>query len=226
MQIVNTQSLAATVDAVNEAFFLGRLPSKPQRRQAAKWIAGRQGKPGSYADMFAPTRRDRAQGIRLFTGERVVTGAATGHILGEEACRALILLDADAKDVGTALEAATAGMLARLRKERRLGMYCCGRCSASLWRHLAVGGLEQVGAERFLAAGVKKLKAFRDGKGRWRVFPFHYTLLALREIDLPAAVKEMRYAAPSLHRVLKRAPAADKYDRRRRVLAERILATC
>jgi hypothetical protein len=43
--------------------------------------------------MFAPTPGDFANGIRLFTGERISTGAATGHILGEEACRVLLLLD-------------------------------------------------------------------------------------------------------------------------------------
>jgi hypothetical protein len=43
--------------------------------------------------MFAPTPGDFDGGIRLFTGERISTGAATGHILGEEACRVLLLLD-------------------------------------------------------------------------------------------------------------------------------------
>ena len=69
--IVKPSSLAATLDAVDETFFYGHLLSKSQRQQAAKWIARRQGKPGSYANMFAPTKDDFKNGVRLFTGDRV-----------------------------------------------------------------------------------------------------------------------------------------------------------
>jgi len=43
--------------------------------------------------------------------------------------------------------------------------------------------------------GLKALKKRRDGKGRWRNFPFYYTLLSLTEIDIPQPVDEMKYAA-------------------------------
>ncbi len=224
MKIIHSRSLAATVDAVNEAFFFGRRLLKSDRWEAAGWIAGRQGQPGSYAGMFAPTKKDFAEGIRFFTGESIKTRAGTAHILGEEAGRALILLNVTGKDVADALVEATAGMLARLKKEPRPGMYCCGKCSCALWRHLSVGGLDK--AERRLAAGMKALKSRRDGNGRWKVFPFYYTLLALNEIDLPSAVAEMRYAAPSCERVLRQSPKDDRYARRRRLLAERVLAKC
>ena len=85
--------------------------------------------------------------------------------------------------------------------------------------HIAIG-------ERLLTAGVKSLRALRNGKGRWRVFPFHYTLLALSEMDLPGAAREMQYAGQSLERLLKRSDGGDKYDGRRRMLAERVLARC
>jgi hypothetical protein len=66
--------------------------------------------------MFAPTARDYARGIRLFTGERISSGAATGHILGEEACRALFLMDADVPGARAALVRATRSMDKRLRQ--------------------------------------------------------------------------------------------------------------
>jgi hypothetical protein len=229
MRIVDPSSLAATVDNVNDAHFYGTALSKAQREEAAKWIAGRQGLRGSYAGMFAPTEKDFEQGSRVFTGERIRSYAGTAHILGEEACRALILLSAPAAGVRKALADASAGMIRRLRgsgdraRAAKTGMYCCGTCSASLWRHLAVGGLEN--AERLLAAALKTLKANRDG-GRWGHFPFYYTLLALSEIPLRPAIEEMRYAAPSCERLLKRRPKDDKYDSRRRDLAERILGKC
>ena len=227
MSLVQPDSLAATVDAVDAAWFAGRPPSASERKEAAKWIAARQGGKGAYAGMFAPTDKDRAEGIRLFTGEAFRTRAGAAHVLGEEACRALILLDVPLAGVRDALARATAGIAERYRdcekRERNAGRpwrgrYCCGKCSAALWRHLAAGGLED--RARHLAAVVAGLKAARTGDGRWRPFPFHYTLLALSEIDTPAAREEMRYAAPALQRSLRGKPR-DEYARRRRTLAER-----
>jgi hypothetical protein len=235
VELINRQSLAETLDAIDEALFFGRPLPKPQRAEAARWIASRQGLPGSYCGMFAPTARDFRKGIRLFTGERFATRAGSAHVLGEEACRALILLGAPGKEVRRALAAAGAGIAARLAgSEQReasagrpfLGKYCCGKCSVALWRHLAAGGLKAVRPRSWLAAGVKGLKASRDGRGRWKGYPFHYTLLALSEMPLPAAAAEMRYAAPALERALRRAARDGKYARRRRALAERILARC
>lgn len=226
MKLVNINSLAETIDSINEAFFYKKTLLKSQREEAAKWIAGRRGKPGSYASMFAPTDRDFKKGIKVFTGEPVRSNAATGHILGEEACRALILLNVSDKEVKDPLNRANNGMLKRLReyetKQKVHGMYCCGICSASYWRNIVVGGLDK--NEQRLATGMKKLKSYRLGDGQWSRFPFFYTLLALSEIKLKPALDEMRYAAPVLDRYLKRATSSSKYTQRRRDLAERILA--
>ncbi len=226
MKIVDPDSLAATLDRLNEVFFYGQSLSKSPRQQAAKWIAGRQGLGGSYAGMFAPTQADCEGPTKLFTGETIRTQAARSHILGEEACRALILLDVKTAGVGDALERAGVEMMRRLAggREAKSGMYCCGRCSCALWRHLAVGGLDN--GRRLLAAGVRSLKSYRSGNSRWRVFPFYYTLLVLTEIDLPSAVAEMRYAAPACERLLRRSPKDDVIEKRRRLLAERVLARC
>jgi len=231
MSLVRPDSLAGTLDAVDEALFFGRQLSEADRREAAAWIAARQGLPGSYHGLFAPTERDRSQGIRLFTGETVTTHAGKAHVLGEEACRALLLLDVDTEEVGRALGRATEGMLERLRaaEEREkhvgrpwLGQYCCGKCTVALWRHLAAGGLER--AEHHLAAGVEALRLSRDGEGRWRRFPFHYTLLVLSEMDVSLAADELRYAAPAVQRLANRPPSSDPFATRRHALAERVLA--
>jgi hypothetical protein len=112
--LLHAQSLAGTLDAVGDALFFGRRIPRTEARRVAGWLAGRQGLPGSYAGMFAPTRRDFAHGIRLFTGERISSGAATGHILGEEACRVLLLLDADVPEARAALARASRSMDKRL----------------------------------------------------------------------------------------------------------------
>jgi len=222
MELVTPQSLAETVDAINEAFFYGRPLSKADRERAAKWIAGRQGLPRSYAGMFAPTDLDYKNGVKLFTGEKVSTGAATAHILGEEACRALILLGVETDDVTQALSRASEGILSRLWSfDRIAGTYCCGTCTCSYWRHLAAGGLRN--GERELAAGISDLKRHRDGAGRWRRYPFYYALLALSEIDLSVATRELKYAGPVLERLAARTPREDRYGIRRHDLVERAL---
>ena len=225
MNILNPNSLALTLDALNEAYFFQRSIPSSQKEQVAKWIAGRQGKHGSYANMFAPTDDDFNSGIELFTGERVHSRAATGHILGEECCRSLILLGVHSGGVDDALSQASLGMMNRLNTSKRpSGMYCCGTCTPALWRHLAVGGLKD--REAWLSAGMNILKSRRDGEGRWKAFPFYYTILALIEINLPTAVEEMRYASQVCERYLRRPPKDDKYSYRRHALVERVLTRC
>jgi hypothetical protein len=114
VNLLSQRSLAETLDRVNEMLFFERRIPQAEARRVARWIGGRQGLPDSYADMFAPTERDFRVGIRLFTGERINTGAATGHILGEEACRTLIQLDAGVPEVTRSLARADRSMDARL----------------------------------------------------------------------------------------------------------------
>ena len=227
MNIVNPDSMAGTLDTLNEIFFSGTKLAKANKEPTAKWIAGRQGLRFSYAGMPAPMDAECNAELRVFTGEPVKSAASVAHILGEEACRALILLDVSDQYVASALEKATQGMMKRLLlpsgepNPETFGQYCCGICSCAYWRHLAVGGLQD--SKKRLTAGMEILKEHRKGNGQWRRFPFYYTLLALSEIKLPSAVEEMRYAAPVLKRYVKRATADDVYEQRRHILAQRIL---
>jgi hypothetical protein len=226
VKLIDQNSLASTLDSVNEAFFYNQPLSKSERTQIARWIASRQGLPRSYAGMFAPMGKDFQNGLVLFTGEKVFTRAGISHILGQESCRTLLLLDVGLADVKAALEKATAGFMPRLKQYGKAdeGTYCCATCSCAFWRHLSAGGLEN--NKRLLTNGIKTLKSFRDGKGRWNRFPFYYTLLVLNGTELPASVEEMQYAAPACERLLKRDIKRDKISKRRRILAERILEKC
>lgn len=226
MTLTYPRSLGRTLEAVNDALFFGRKLTKADRLAAARWIARRQGLPGSYACMFAPTEADFRNGSRVFTGERLSTRAGTAHILGEEAVRALILLDVSDRAVKAALARAQEGMNARLRdaeaRGHQVGRYCCGICSAAYWRTLAVGGLEK--SEERLALAMRELTQSRTGDGKWRPFPFWYTLLAIADIELTAARRELAYAGPVCERYLSRRAGPDTYARRRRAVAERALA--
>jgi hypothetical protein len=225
MALINTRSLARTVDRINEALFFKKAIPAKEKKVVASWIATRQGLKLSYAGMFAPTPYDMKHGMRVFTGERITSSAALRHVLGEESCRVMLQLKVNRKDVLNALERAERNMRKRIDESResfyRRGIYCCGTCTASVWRHLAAGGLND--RRRRIAVGVKALKKYRDGEGRWSRFPFYYTLLALSEIDTDAAKEEKRYAAPVIERFLGRKAKGSKYDKRRRIVAERIL---
>jgi hypothetical protein len=230
MAINNFSSLGETVDVINEAYFLGEAMPKSERLKAGSWIAQQQGQPGAYARMFAPTGLDFKNHVRVFTGEHITSRVGTSHILGQEASRALILLGAKTPMINKALALATQGIHQRLidsvEKGYPLGMYCCGICTCSLWRHLAAGGIRKARPKQWLQAGMKQLKAHRIGHGSWRRFPFFYTLSALAEIKLPSALVEMKYAAPACERYLKHLAKKDKYSQRRRILAQRILVKC
>lgn len=226
--MIKKTSLSSTLDAINEAAFEQRELPTAERTAAAQWIASRQGLTGAYADTFAGFPAERDKGIVVFTGERI-TSASARHILGEEACRTLRLLGVRDAQVRAALARADAGLmscLARAAEDPRNsnpGRFCCGKCTVGLWRNLLSGGLDR--QEERLRKGVgRELPANRAGDGKWRVFPFWYTVLALSDMDLPEARKELAYAAPVLERTAKRAPAAGTYGKRRHGLATRVMA--
>ena len=223
---INRTSLSQTVDAVNAAYFDGGAPAASERGEAPRWIAGRQGLPGAYAETFAGFPAERSKGIVLFTGERIASASAR-HILGEEASRALRSLRVRDASVTRALEAADEGLmrcLARAAADPRNGnpgLYCCGKCSVGLWRNLLAGGLDR--QDERLQRGARHLRSARDGKEGWRPFPFWYTVLALSEMDGSEASAELKYAAPALERAASRAARSGVYAQRRQLLAARAL---
>lgn len=231
--LVYPSSLGDTLDAINDALFTGQPIPADQCAEAAAWIADRQGLPGAYAGMFAPTENDYAFGALTFTGEPVRSSAATGHVLSEESCAALFHLGAVTHEVRDALKRARRNFFHRLEQSEVAGqwsgVYCCGTCSVALWRHLAASG--EPDDLRRIENGLAELRRYRDGKGRWRRFPFFYTLLALSEIDHPALKEEILYAGDVIERALNRLVKADpdqqnKYDLRRQIVLQRVLEKC
>ncbi|MGD0536474.1 MAG: hypothetical protein ABSC03_02385 [Verrucomicrobiota bacterium] len=228
MNCLDRNSLGSTLDSISESLFFEHPIPESQRVVAARWIAARQGLPGSYAGMFAPTEKDTL-GIHLFTGEAIRSRARIAHILGEEGCRILTRLHVTDGQVQDSLNRAVRGMAARLAEaERRgydTGTYCCGTCSAAYWRNLAINLLPR--AEERLRLGLKELKNSRSGAGKWRRFPFHYTCLALTEIGPELAKSEMRYAAWYWRNNLKKlASAESSVARRRAAVGQRLLELC
>ncbi|PTY06175.1 hypothetical protein DB347_12040 [Opitutaceae bacterium EW11] len=228
MDLNPASSLNSVLDALAEPLFFGGEIPRDQRVAAARWIAARQGLPRSYGGMFAPTDGD-AKGIRLFTGEPVVSRAGIGHLLGEEACRILTVLEVKEPVVQTALHRAVGNMSELLESSEKRGydtsMYCCGTCSSGYWRNLALGIFPR--SEERLHRGLRRLKDLRNEEGRWQKFPFYHTSLALVEIGPSLAKDELRYAARTWERILPRlARAKDRYAQRRASVGRRLLELC
>jgi hypothetical protein len=224
--LIASSSLSQTVEAINAAHFEDRALTAAERREAARWIAARQGLPGCYADTFAGFPAERSKGIVLFTGERIASASAR-HILGEEASRVLRLLQVQDRRVTRALDAADAGLmhcLVRAAEGPRggnPGLFCCGKCSVGLWRNLLAGGLDR--QDERLRHGAGHLRSVRDEKHGWRRFTFWYTVLALSDMRSAEAKAELKHAAPELERTASRAVPAATYARRRHELAVRTL---
>jgi len=218
-------SLDSVLNAHTEAQFFDRPLPAATRAAAVRWIAARQGLPGSYAGMFAPTSEDLG-GIRLFTGEAVRSRAGIGHLLGEEACRILAALPTRDRATQAALDRAVAGMSARLDEfEKRgctPGTYCCGTCTAGYWRNLANGLLPRGDAR--LRSGLARLKSQRRSDGTWSRYPFFFTSLALTEIAPALAGPELRHAAARWQRILPRLSRRnDTLSQRRAEVGRRLL---
>ena len=225
MGILETNSLAITIDNLTDAFFYERRIPSAEKLEIARWIAGRQGEKGSYSGLPAPTDFDFNSPVILYTGEKVTSRVGRAHIIGEEAMRALYLLGVKDPSVKAAMKGASDVFSKRIGFPKPgEGYYCCGLCTPWYWRHLSAGGYSENGwNEKEIARGMKFLKGHRDGNGKWRRFPFYCTLFALLDIDDKGAVGEIKYAAPSIERYIRRGRRVDKISSRRYDILEKVL---
>jgi len=205
--LLDTTSLAVTIDRCNERLFWGRDIAEEDRAAVCDWIARRQGLHGSYWGMFAPTDFDFSRPLTLFTGEKITTNAGRSHILGEEASVVLRRLGQSDPAVMEAVAKADDGLgeaTARYygMKPEAVGHYCCGTCTPAFWRNLRYGGLG--GKEEWLSAGIRMLKGMRTPDHEWRRFSLPWTVYSLLDIDLPEAKQELEWVAPKLDNIAKR----------------------
>ncbi len=227
MTYLDKTSLFRTVDNVSEALLYELEIDKKEKVDIADFIINQQGKPRAYANTFAPTEVDLRQDLILFTGERITSEVGKCHMIGEEASRVLRKMDLQLDRVDEALERADNGLQIQINKvlqnsRYEYGMYCCKTCSCGLWMNLASGGLSN--NTKMLMAGMDYLKRHRDNKGRWKGFPYYYTLYVLNEIGSDLGLDELKYAAYSIERRLKKKKTeGNKYDMRRNDICKKIL---
>jgi len=227
MTYLDKTSLARTIDNVSEALLFGFDILENEKFEIADFLVGQHGAPYSYANTFAPTYEDMKEDLILFTGERVKSRAGKCHTLGEEASRILRKLKIEDQRINTALSESDEGLQKRIndhlsRQGGTFGAYCCKTCSCSLWLNLSAGGLNN--NIQMQLAGLNFLKQFRNDEGTWNGFPYYYTLYALNEISSALAIEELRFAASSIEKHLKRRVSIEnQYTLRKKFICESIL---
>ncbi len=229
MTYLDPNSLFKTIDNVSEALLFGVEINEDEKNQIVDFIVSRQGKPLAYAEMFAPTDDDMKDNLILFTGEKITSRVGKRHMIGEEASRLLHKLGVKTKQVKQALQKSDTSLLNMVNSllndpkyNYEYGMYCCKSCSCGLWLNLGSGGLGN--DTNMLKAGINYLKRHRDNTGKWKGFPYYYTLYVLNNMDDDIAKEEMAYTAQAIERRLgKNRPMKTKYDIRRNYILEQIM---
>jgi hypothetical protein len=238
MDVLDSTSLAKVTEKVNHAHFFGDKIDKTEAEKAITWITSRYGRvlPASVQAQANPdprwaavppifhlTETDLKSPVHTFTGEPL-KNASMRMIHSREAARALLILSEvtgtpvpEAKEhcVGT-------GYVANSCADRGLALFCCGPCTASVLRLANFGALGD--CEKAIDHLLSALPGHRDDKGTWRRFPFFFTLLALIELDRPAATEELKYAQPVCERKRKRLKPKDDISLRRIAVLDRALA--
>lgn len=218
-KILVPDSLQETLWRLEEVRQGFRSKSVAHVQEALEWVLSRQGLLRSYSNLFMPTNKDLSQGVRLLTGERMRSNAATRHVLGEEALRTAIVWKLRLSSVVTE---AVKGFDQILEKGGKNGYYCCYTCTISFLRTLAM--VKPDNWDGVLEKALSRIKMARTPDGRWHGFPFYYTLLALSEMDTPPAKAELRHASKVAERLLKRYRYDDRTSRFRRLGLEATLS--
>lgn len=205
-KLLAPESLQETVYRLEEARLGFRKSSGVEVEEALDWVLGRQGLRGSYRNLFAPTEKDISEGLQRLTGERYRRrGALTRHVLGEESLRAVVLWNRGSHpSAAKALEA-----FGEMMDGHQDGFYCCYNCTPAYLRTLSVVNLNKSG--EVLDRGIGHIKRRRTPDGKWRGFPFYYTLLTLSGVDTSSAKAELKHAGKTAQKLVKR--NEDKVDR-------------
>jgi hypothetical protein len=219
--VLQSTSLARTIDAANEELFFGRCIGEPGMRRVVDWLLPRQVPSGRWAGAFTPSAQDLQRGVRVFTGERLRTKWGTWNVLTAEAARLLILVGGEDARVRKAVHQAEAWLRHTCFASRHCAAGECAHAMVSYAR-LEIVAEALACTPRDSVGFLYTLSQRRDGTGRWTRFPFYYALLTLLESRSEAARSELRYALPACERVRRRTAGDKAYVTRRHEVIERV----
>ncbi|MHA1906020.1 MAG: hypothetical protein ACW98Y_01895 [Candidatus Thorarchaeota archaeon] len=151
---------------------------------------------------------DLSQKNRLITGEKLATKLAVKNIKAVQKARLLSSLNAPS----------TEDLQKLLSLEDWIAEQCFAKfCAVGECRHSSIAYLRYLGTfddestKSKVDSFVNLISKHRDGKGRWKGFPFYYTLLVLNELKTEVAKKEIEYAIPACQRAMNRLKESDGF---------------
>jgi hypothetical protein len=214
--LIHETSLSETIDAVSARLAEGKPLPAVEREDVVAWLLGRQIQVGRGGGMFAPFPGEYEAGVRLFTGERLRTRVAMRNVLTLESARILSALAGESADVRKTLSRSSVAM--------RHACFALSHCVIGECAHSSIAYMRDAASDRsgdhrkWIEDHLHVIREHRDGQGRWKRFPFYYTLLSLLEVGTPSANAELEYARPACRRVVSRASSGDYVTRRRQIL--------
>ena len=214
-------NLTTIMENVGETFLHQQPINKIQSQEINSLLVSRQVNFGKNSAFFLPFASEKDRPPRLFTGETLRTDFAFRHIQLIEATRLLILLGEEREVVQHSISLAKQRMAASC-----YSTFCAkGECKAITIAYMRyMNCLAHQDIEPRLLHFLASLSSFRDGRGRWRGFPYYYTLLMLTELDESLAAQEINYAAPACEKLLKRARGSDQFSQRRQLILRNVLS--
>jgi len=218
--LVHETNLSATINAINGQLFEGLSLTQDEMERTVEFLLRRQVRSGRECGIFRPFPEEYETGICVPTGERLRTQWAVRNVITLEAARILSLFGEELPEVRRALS----------RTSMTIGHACfavshcvVGECAYSSIAYMRDAAVDRSGKRRkWIERQIELIAAHRDGSGRWRKFPFYYTLTALVEVGTPPANAELMYAWPACRRVCSRA-ATHAYSQLRQRIVTRVL---
>lgn len=199
MLFIDESSLYNTVTQVARFLFDGGTLSPAERAGLAEWILSHQNRQEGF--IFHPTSDEMAAGIRLFTGEKPRTRLLTANAVELETLRLLALIQPEAGQVQQIFQEADA---------RLAGLCFAGVCTTGECAHASIAFLryraarDLAGSAPSVSHALDMLRQDRRGGGRWRRFPFYFTLLWLVELPADLAREELAYASGVCEQLISR----------------------
>ena len=197
MNVISEKSLYKTVTNAELFLFEGGSLSLPEKIQLANWILGHQNREKKF--IFYPTTADRDAGVRLFSGEKIKAKFLADNTVELETLRLLALLRPEMPEVQQLFWEAN----------QRLFPICFANgCTVGECRHASIAVMRYLTASDFSGSADRLertlgiLKQHRDGDGKWKAFPFYFTLLWLTELPNDFARDELAYTRPHCEKLL------------------------
>ncbi|MGD9676317.1 MAG: hypothetical protein AB7V19_06500 [Candidatus Bipolaricaulia bacterium] len=192
-----------------------------ERAAVVTSLLDRQVSAGRKAGLFELSPRDWEEGPRLWTGELIRTKLAAEHVFSQEAGRLLHRL----AGADPTVRQSVSRTAARLAGTCYAVQHCTiGECATSFIGYVrfltSVCGDEARGD---VAWRLQTLLQHRSPNGRWKHFPFYYTVLVLSELPPPAGEGELAHASEACARALRRPSIGEPYATRRTRLLRHVL---